>query len=146
MNTMSNAHATLVDQTLGPTALFLRLNAQAQALKLIKSINSTTMAVMPACCAKTQDNHKTVKAMGNPKQALKVTIQAPGLGIKLTAFGNQPMSNMGKDRPSPSIENKSMPCQVGILKASPIEAPMNGAVQGVAIKTDKAPLKNDSSH
>ena len=82
--------------------------------------------------------------MGNPRQARKVSIHGPGLGMSSAVFGSQPISKIGKDKPKANIENKSMPCQAGRVKAKPIEAPMKGAVQGEAIKTDKAPLKNDS--
>ena len=103
------------------------------------------MAWIPTCCANTQVNHKTVRAMGKPRLALKVSIQAPGLGMRRTALGKKPIAKMGNARPSARAENSIMPCQVGMLNARPMDAPMKGAVQGEAINTDKAPLKKDSS-
>ncbi|MNV96642.1 hypothetical protein D3C71_1916710 [compost metagenome] len=44
--------------------------------------------------------------------------------------------------PIPSAAKISSACPAGMLMASPMEAPMNGAVQGEAMATASTPLRN----
>ena len=68
-------------------------------------------------------------------------IQFPGLGSILISPGKNPRSRKGRERPRPTMKKIRTMTRGVWVKANPRAVPRKGAVQGVARRTAKAPLR-----
>src|SRR5260221_1901622 len=96
----------------------------------------------PACCDKTQANQAAAAYMGKARNCLNVSIQGPGLGMKLRARGQIPSNRKGNAKPNPSETNTASAATALWDRAKPSAAAMKGAVQGAATATASTPVKN----
>src|ERR1041385_1708197 len=81
--------------------------SQAPSASAIAAPNRMATPHGPACCDKTQASQAAAAYMGKAKNCLKVSIQGPGLGMKLKARGHRPSSRNGKAKPTPSAMKTS---------------------------------------
>ena len=79
--------------------------------------------------------------MGNDRNCLKISIQAPGLGNLVLNCGMKHSAKYGKASPKPKAKNINKAINGPCVKAYPIATPMKGAVQGVATNVARTPVK-----
>ncbi len=135
-----------------PVSDSIRINPSHRALPFMcvalnkaasanKTANIKAMASTLVCCPSTHKSHNTVANMGKARPIRKLIIHAPGRGSQLDHCGIQAKASMGSAKPSPRLAKISKAAALGRVKASPKEAPMNGAVHGEAMRTVSAPDK-----
>ena len=91
----------------------------------------------------TQNNHIAVPNIKNEKNCFKYFIHSPGFGKNSISLGKIAIRKYGNANPSPRNRKISIEKVLDCTNAYPNAAPMNGAVQGEATKTDKTPVKNE---
>src|SRR5689334_5454597 len=82
--------------------LRVTLHNQAASARAIIAPEISATPRGPASCASTQTSQAAAAYMGNARNCLKVSIQAPGLGMKANKRGQAPSSKKGKAKPRPS--------------------------------------------
>src|SRR5438477_7577404 len=125
-----------------PERLRVTLHSQAASARAIIAAEISATPRGPASCASTQTSQAAAAYMGKARNCLKVSIQAPGLGMKANKRGQKPSSRNGKAKPNPSAINTARADSALWVKAKPNAAAMNAAVQGAATATARPPAKN----
>ena len=120
-------------------------SAQARKVRANSSASKAATPSTPTCTPSTQTSQTTVANIGKAIRVLKCDIQAPGRGIQRASAGQALAARNGSAMPRPKAANTASACAVGIDKAAPSEAPMNGAVQGEATATARTPVRKEST-
>src|SRR3989338_5494910 len=118
----------------------------SQRPKLTRKSPKTTIqtALASFCPASTHNSQMTVANNGKPKNFLKSSIQAPGLGKNFNSPGDKHSTTNGNAIPKPKNIKINIFTAAVCVSAKLKAVPIKGAVQGVATIVAKTPLKNAS--
>src|SRR5690606_1738808 len=100
-----------------------------------------TRAVSPAWTVSTQTSQAAAAYIGKARAVLNRSIQGPGLGRRDSSAGAKLIATNGAAKPTPSARNTTRAASGGCTRAQPMAGAMNGAVQGAATTTARAPVK-----
>ncbi len=97
--------------------------------------------MVPACNVSTQISQAAAPYMGKARTFFSPSIQAPGLGRRFLSPGANETRTKGDANPRPRAANTLSAAHSDCVRANAMALAMNGAVQGAATTTARAPVR-----